>query len=117
MSNLFLAVFDQARMPAGSGSPVTVLAHELGHNLLLGHGNGLDDDGDGLLPGLAGPRRYDEICDPDWLVPPRNTDVAEDVGSANPCSLMQNFACSTTLRPLQVETARGVAGFVPGSVR
>ena len=111
----FVAVFDEARI-VGSDSPVTTLAHELGHNLFLGHGNGLDDDGDGGRQDVAGPRRYDEYCDPDWLVPPGNTVVAEDVGSPTPCSLMQLFACSTTLRPLQVQTARGVARFVPGSV-
>jgi hypothetical protein len=114
VSNLYVAVFDQARL-SGSSSPVSVLAHELGHNLFLGHGNGLDDDGDGRPAGFAGPRRYDEICDPDWLVP-GTTQVAEDVDSSMPCSLMQVWACSTTLRPLQTETARGVALFIPGAV-
>src|SRR5439155_6310003 len=36
-----------------------VLAHELGHVLLLGHGNGLDDDHNGTLPPGPGVRLYD----------------------------------------------------------
>jgi len=95
----------------------TLLAHELGHNLFLGHGNGLDDNGDGRLADFSGARRYDEYCDPGWLAPPNNTDVAEDIGSSTPCSLMQRTACgggTTTLRPLQIETARGVSRYLPG---
>jgi hypothetical protein len=89
-----------------------LLAHELGHTLFLGHGNGLDDDGDGRRAGFAGSRRYDEYCDPGWLT--SDSKVVEDVGSPTPCSLMQRFACTSMLRPLQVETARGVARFMPG---
>src|SRR5262249_5001418 len=42
---------------------INTLAHELGHALLLGHGNGLDDDANGTLPPVPGPRRFDEYCD------------------------------------------------------
>lgn len=99
------------------------LAHELGHALLLGHGNGLDDNQDGLEPPEPGPRRYDEYCDPLWLVPPRNEKVAEDqLTEFRTCeessSLMKNALnesdCSK-LRPLQVEAARAAAKLVPGA--
>ncbi len=32
-----------------TGREVGALAHELGHTLALGHGNGLDDNGDGQV--------------------------------------------------------------------
>ncbi len=37
-----------------SPSPSKLLAHELGHNLFPGHGNGLDDNGDGRPAGMTG---------------------------------------------------------------
>lgn len=87
------------------GNATFALAHELGHNLYLGHGNGLDDNGDGLSAGSPGPRRYDDYCDPGG--------AAEDVNNPTGCSLMHENACKA-LRPLQVETARGVAIYRPG---
>jgi hypothetical protein len=109
----FVTMVDQN---ANRSTRVRTMAHELGHTLFLGHGNGLDDNGDGKPAGVPGARRYDEYCDPGWLVQPADTVVAEDIGSPTPCSLMQAAACSQDLRPLQVETARGVALVVPGAV-
>ncbi len=43
--------------------PSRVVAHELAHTMMLGHGNGLDDNADGLLPPTLGRRRFDEYCD------------------------------------------------------
>jgi hypothetical protein len=98
------------------GNPAKLLAHEFGHNLFLGHGNGLDDNGDGRAAGITGPKRYDEYCDAGWLLGPKNTEVTEDVNSPTVCSLMQRTACSSVIRPLQAETARGVARYLPGFV-
>jgi hypothetical protein len=117
VSDQFVLTVDQFRLPR----PINVLAHELGHTLFLGHGNGLDDDADGRSVGRHGPRRYDEYCDPDWLLPPQNTLVAEDVGTpvtdcATSSSLMNLSASCTNLQPLQIETARGVALLAPGAV-
>jgi hypothetical protein len=95
---------------------VRYLAHELGHNLFLSHGNGLDDNGDGRPAGMTGSRRYDQYCEPGWLLAPGNSVLAEDVGSATTCSLMQTSSCSANIRPLQRETARGVARHLPGFV-
>lgn len=109
--------------PAMDAEARNSLAHEFGHNLFLGHGNGLDDNNDGKPAGTRGPspRRYDEYCDPGYLVPPKDEDVAEDVGTKfqdceRSSSLMGRGAPCENLQPLQVETARGVARLMPGFV-
>ena len=84
------------------------LAHELGHMLFLGHGNGLDDNADGNLTGL-GPRRFDHYCDP--LGVTSSGKPSEDISG---CSLMGQSASCTTITPLQVEMARAVARLMPG---
>ncbi len=103
-----------------SGSARKDLAHELGHALMLGHGNGFDDNHDGLEPPEQGPRRYDKYCDP---LGTKNDRPLEDaltpfVSCEESNSLMMQVPdCQPpVLRPLQVETARAVAKLVPGAV-
>lgn len=97
-----------------------VVAHELGHVLMLGHGNGLDDNHDGLEPPQDGPRRFDDYCDPLWLLHDDPSDgyyFAEDELATAPApNLMGRTASSTTLQPLQVEMARAVAYHIPGAI-
>jgi YVTN family beta-propeller protein len=94
------------------GADYLTLAHELGHSLLLGHGNGLDDNHDGLLPPNPGPRRYDGYCD---ALGPQ-----EDTTTGTTCddhlSLMEPDQNCHNLRPLQLETARDAAEQVNGQV-
>jgi len=111
----FVIIIDPARDPAVRNH----LAHELGHNLFLGHGNGLDDNRDGTSAGRRGPRRYDEYCDPGWLRAPDNTVLAEDasvpfINCEQSSSLMNLTGSCANLQPLQVETARDVARLMPG---
>ena len=84
------------------------LAHELGHVLFLGHGNGIDDNSDGAVTGF-GPRRFDAYCDP--LGVAANGKPLEDEQA---CSLMGRFASCTTITSLQIEMARAVAKLLPG---
>lgn len=89
---------------------VRALAHELGHVLLLGHGNGLDDDGDGQVAGTDGPRRYDQYCDNLRL----GEDDLADPPSTCAASLMMPSPCGDGLTPLQVEQARAAAAVLSG---
>lgn len=94
------------------------LAHELGHALLLGHGNGVDDNEDGFSPfgsGFSlddnpGLRRYDEYCD-------ILQDTHEDDASINGLSIMTRTDRGVDLiRPLQIEQARAAAKLYPGAL-
>ena len=113
---LKLVVYDPALFGTGNYfgdryRPDIVLAHELGHVLMLPHGNGLDDNNDGLQPPFPGPRRFDEYCDPQALLEDSATPWTDCEGSG---SLMQANSC-TGLRPLQEEQIREVAKLVPGA--
>jgi hypothetical protein len=113
----FVIIIDPARDPAVRNH----LAHELGHNLFLGHGNGLDDDRNGTSAGRPGPRRYDEYCDPGWFLPTDDSKLAEEVSvpfinCEQSSSLMNESASCSNLQPLQVETARDVARLMPGFI-
>lgn len=71
-----------------------ILAHDLGHALFLGHGNGLDDDGDGFV---------DECCDSD-----------EDQNQL-PLSLMSPQGSSKVITQPQMNMAREIAKKIPGA--
>lgn len=93
-----------------SGDPANTLAHELGHVLLLGHGDGLDNNSDGLLPPTPGIRRYDQYCDPLG-----NTDAFPDEDNATTENSVMDYSGSWDLKPLQIEQARAAAKLVPGA--
>jgi hypothetical protein len=106
-------VTEQARFgPRGDqrnvGNLVAVLAHEMGHQLLLSHGNGIDDDGNGTMPPNPGPRLFDSECDP--------AESGSTEASVGAGSLMGAQFGSTSLTPLQVELARDAAKAWPGHV-
>jgi hypothetical protein len=71
----------------------SVLAHELGHTLMLGHGDGIDNDNNG---------RYDQCCDNAELNSGSSLMDAESRGSE-------------TITGLQKQTARAVALITPGA--
>jgi len=95
------------------------LAHELGHLLFLGHGNGADDNGDGEEAGVTGPRRFDEYCDPLGMARPAGEEAyfpREDLAATGTScrTLMNPRAGCTGLTDLQVEQARAAAALMPG---
>lgn len=94
-----------------------VLAHELGHVLLLGHGNGIDDNGDGDEAGVEGIRRFDQYCDPLGSTSVNDAELpVEDVQAAEPdcISIMQAHAACSALTALQIEQARAAAALMGG---
>jgi hypothetical protein len=74
-----------------------LVAHELGHTLSLGHGNGIDDDGD---------IKYDEICDPGESEPPFGIP---------PTVMDRGGGTYTNVTTLQRGTSRAIAKLTPGS--
>ena len=99
--------------PPTRESVALTLSHELGHSLALGHGDGLDNNGDGAPAGTPGRRLYDTYCDPRGVVSADYDFPVEDQGAAGR-SLM-NYTNSTTITPLQKETLRSLAKLVPGA--
>jgi hypothetical protein len=87
----------------GQGSAMQTLAHELGHTLLLSHGDGLDNNLNGVAPPSPGPRLFDKC------------DAAAEQFAAETGSLMSHGR-ATLLTPLQIELAREAAAVWPGHV-
>src|SRR5207253_1989956 len=83
----------------GQGDPAIILAHELGHALMLAHGDGLDNDGNGTQPPANGVRRFDQDCDS------QEFQHIDQANGAQGGSLMSEGGNLKTLTPLQVELA------------
>jgi len=90
------------------GDPAFTLAHELGHTLMLSHGDGLDNDENGTQPSANGPRRFDQDCD-------ANEFMNIDERSSGPFSLMSG-GFNNSLTNLQIELARTAAVLAPDAL-
>lgn len=85
------------------------LAHELGHQLLLFHGDGLDNDHNGLEPPTPGLRLFDQKCDP----PEHSVGFNSEAGSLMD---FENTELNYNLTSWQIELAREGAEVFPGHV-
>ena len=82
-------------LPKTAELVAATLAHELGHNLMLGHGDGVDQDGDGL---------WDEYCSSETAQSP------PDILDLSKRNLMQKVSgASFGITSLQAERARAAA--------
>src|SRR6185436_2144738 len=100
------------------GDPVQTLAHELGHLLTLGHGDGEDNNGDAVPPPAPGGRWYDAWCDPLLSSGGLGAQQAleDTMFPLAASSVMVQLASSTHLSEFQIEQGRDAAKLVPGAV-
>lgn len=130
----YLVMADRAHASSSSSWP-NAFNHELGHTLMLGHGDGIDQpcngspdcaggthDYRGVDPPAPGLRLFDQYCDCDtradgqWHCRPQNGIFPGEDPAEPACTLMypQVTGC-TTLTSLQQELARDAAKVAAGA--